>query len=167
MYFSLSQQALDDTLQNANDLSCPMLVVGQFLNVLLVDHTLPHRHSTFSVSHRRHPSATTCFAQPLYYCPTYSQMDFLRLILSVFSGIPEAYQVLRCLKTTTEEDLSLFLKMVERHHTHYLVLNVNKLPFKLQEVHACIIYEVKVFQLLYVYSIWCKSTWQCKESFKL
>jgi hypothetical protein len=28
----------------------------------------------------------------------------------------------------------LFLKRIEIHHAHYLVLNVNELPFKLQEV---------------------------------
>lgn len=61
-------------------------------------------------------------------------MDFICLILKVFSGIPGAYQVLRCQATTTEEELSLFLERVKQHHTHYLMLDVNKLPFKLQEV---------------------------------
>lgn len=114
----------------------PMLVVGQFLNILFRDHTLPRRCSVKdSLSLPRHlRSVTSHFSQPLYSCPTYSQMDFLRLILNIFSGVPEAYQVLRCQASTTEEELSLFLKRVGQHHSHYLMLDVNKLPFKLQEV---------------------------------
>lgn len=112
---------------------CPMLVVGQFLQALLSDHTLPHRHSTVSLS-RHQPSITTYFAQPLYFCPSYTQMDFLCLILNIFSGIPESYQIFRCQTSTTEEELGLFLKRVEMYRTHYLMLNVNKLAFKLQEV---------------------------------
>ena len=113
-----------------------MQVVGHFLAVLFQDHTLPRRCSTKdSMSLPRHlRSLSRHSAQPLYACPTYSQLDFIRLILSVFSGIPEAYQVLHCQATTTEEQLNLFLKRVERHQSQYLMLAVNKLPFKLQEV---------------------------------
>ena len=116
----------------------PMLVVGKFLNVLLRDHALPRRCSVSKEqvqSLPRHMRSISCsFAQPLYFCPTYSQTDFLCLILNLFSGIPESYQVLRCQATTTEEELGLFLKRVEKHRAHYLMLDVNKLPFKLQEV---------------------------------
>lgn len=121
-------------------LKSPMQVVGHFLNLLLQDHALPRRCSTKDLhSLPRHQRGATPYqfqAQPLYYCPSpsYSQLDFLCLILGVFSGLPEAYQVLRCHSNTTEEELSLFLKRVEQRHTHYLMLDVNKLPFKLQEV---------------------------------
>ena len=116
-----------------------MLVVGQFLDVLFTNHTLPCRSSSLqqrSLSlprHHRSASGHAPFSQPLYSCPTYSQLDFLRLILNIFSGVPEAYQVLRCHTNTTEEELSLFLKRAEQHHAHYLMLGVNRLPFKLQE----------------------------------
>ena len=136
-----SQQALADTARPDTPPQSPMQVVGQFLNHLLQDHTLPRRCSAkdnLGSLPRHHRSVTSYqyIAQPLYYCPvlTYSQMDFLCLILNVFSGIPESYQVLRCQATTTEEELSLFLKRVEQYHAHYLMLDVNKLPFKLQEV---------------------------------
>lgn len=119
-----------------------MLGVGQFLDVLFTNHTLPCRGSSLqqrSLSlpqhHHHHSSGSghAPFSQPLYSCPTYSQLDFLRLILNIFSGVPEAYQVLRCQTSTTEEELSLFLKRAEQHHAHYLMLGVNRLPFKLQE----------------------------------
>jgi hypothetical protein len=107
-----------------------MQVVGQFLADLfshpLVKDALSLPHQNYNVSHH--------FTQPLYSCPNYSQMDFLCLVLNIFTGIPETYQVLRCQVTTTEEQLNLFLKRMEIHHAHYLVLNVNELPFKLQEV---------------------------------
>ncbi len=120
-----------------NTSESPMLVVGKFLDGLLLNHTLPRRCSikeTRSMSLPRHRSLTSSFAQPLYFCPAYSQADFLCLILNIFFGVPESFQVLRCQATTTEEELSLFLKKVCHHHAHYLVLDVNKLPFKLQEV---------------------------------
>lgn len=112
-----------------------MSVVGKFLNVLFKDHTLPRR-CLFedSLTSPQYPHVTSDFAQPLYSCPAHSQLDFLRLILKIFSGIPEAYQVLHCKASTTEEELNKFLKRVENHYSHYLMLDVNRLPFKLQEV---------------------------------
>lgn len=107
-----------------------MQVVGQFLEDLfshpLVKNNLSLPHQHYNISHH--------LAQPLYHCPSYSQMDFLCLILKIFTKVPETYQVLRCLETTTEEELNLFLNRVEIHCAHYLILHVNKLPFKLQEV---------------------------------
>lgn len=107
-----------------------MEIVGQFLEDLFshpsVKNELSLPYQTYSVSHH--------IAQPLYSCPNFSQMDFVCLILNVFSGVPESYQILRCHEGTTEEELDLFLMRVELHCAHYLVLNVNELPFKLQEV---------------------------------
>ena len=108
----------------------PMKVVGQFLEDLfslpLVENKLSLPHQTYRVSYHS--------AQPLYFCPECSQMDIVCLILTVFSGIPESYQILHCHETTTEEELDLFLMRVKIHCSHYLILNFNKLPFKLQEV---------------------------------
>ncbi len=130
------QIALDET-EPAVSLDSPMLVVGQFLNVLLQDHTLPKQlllSSRETISFPRHRAATKISNQPLYFCPTYSHASRLCFILEVFSRIPEPYQVLRCQATTSEEELELFLKRAQTQTNHYLVLNVNKLPFKLQEV---------------------------------
>ena len=126
------QQALAET---NGEPESPMQRVGQFLNNLLQDHTLPRRclveaGETPGLSLHVAPR----FTQPLYSCPTFTQIDFICLILNICSGIPEAYQVLRCQETTMEEELNLFLKRAERHPSQYFMLNVNKLPYKLQEV---------------------------------
>ena len=74
-------------------------------------------------------------SQPLYPCSTYSQMQLLCLVLKIiFTEIPNTRNVLRCRTTTMEEELCLFLTRAKKKHSKYLVLNVNKLPFKLQEV---------------------------------
>ena len=130
---------MDMSLASAVDMDkSPMRVVGMFLSVLLQNHALPRRCSVSkdkTLSFPRHiRNFSNYLAQPLYFCPTYSQTDFLCLILNLFNGIPESYQVLRCQATTTEEELGLFLKRVEQHMAHYLMLDVNRLPFKLQEV---------------------------------
>ncbi len=117
------------TSQGTVEDTSPMLVVGQFLDALLHDYVLAE--SPFFTS----PTLHDVIAQPLYFCPEYSQVDFLCFTLTIFSGVlPEAYQVLRCKATTTEEELGLFLKRADHSLTHYLMLNVNMLPFKLQEV---------------------------------
>ena len=133
---------MDMSLASVVDMDkSPMLIVGMFLSVLLLSHTLPRRCSVNKdkalslPGHGHIRNFSSYLAQPLYFCPTYSQTDFLCLILNLFNGIPESYQVLRCQATTTEEELGLFLKRVERHKDHYLMLDVNRLPFNLQEVH--------------------------------
>ena len=102
----------------------PMLVAGKFLDLFFKDYTITQRDAL---------NITNYLAQPLYSCSN-SRLDFLTLILNIFSGIPEAYQVLHCKANTTEEELTRFLKRVEKHSGHYLMLDINMLPFKLQEV---------------------------------
>ena len=117
----------------SEDATSPMLVVGQFLNILF--QTLSPQKFLVNYFQQKSDIAN----QPLYYCPSSSQVDHISLILNVFSGSPQPYQMLHCRATTTEEELGLFLKRVEKHPAHYLMLAVNELPFKLQEVrkHAC------------------------------
>ena len=121
-----------DDVETANYHNSRIHVVGKFLDELMAKHTLPHTCGDSKSA--RHRSITAYFAHPLYCCPDYSQIDFLCLILGIFSGVPEPHQIFRCQLTTTKEDLDLFLKRVERYHLHYLMLAVNKLPSKLQEV---------------------------------
>ena len=127
-----------------------MLMVGQFLDSLLKDHSLPQYSPIFSpdlMSIPRHHFSSKISKQPLYFCSSYSNANCLCFILEIFSKIPEAYQVLRCQTTTTEEELELFLKRAQTQPNHYLVLGINKLSFKLQEVSInftylslCVIY---------------------------
>ena len=129
-----------------------MEIAGGFLGDLLQNHPLPRR-STKVV--RRVNSATqfpgTSDAnQFLHHAPKYSQSQLLRLIVSIYGGVPESFEVFRCRASTTQEELSLFLERVERRPLRYLILEVNKLPFRLQEVSCwgcgCQIYRGKLGQ---------------------
>lgn len=72
----------------------------------------------------------------LHYCPSYSQAELIQIIVSIYDGVPESFEVFRCRPSSTEEELSLFLKRVAKHPLQFLLLNVNHLPFKLQEVRG-------------------------------
>ena len=120
----------------------PVRIVGAFLNFLFRDHILPHRcrpsspprlrsiTSSLSISHE--------FVQLLHFCPGYTQDGLLRVIVGLYNGVPESFEVFHCRPNTTEEELNLFLKRASKHPLQYLILEVNKLPYKLQEVcHVC------------------------------
>lgn len=130
---------MQETLNTLTNLTSPMEVVGKFMDMLFKDdHSLPQRCLVKPSLSCHIRSTTSHSVQLLYSCPTHSQLDLICLILNIFSGIPEAYQVLHCKASTTEEELSRFLQRVEKHRAHYLVLDVNRLPFKLQEVSEVI-----------------------------
>ena len=118
-----------------------MHVVGEFLRMVFNNLSLPKRCGeglfqslTFS-QHSSEPS------QLLHYCPRYSQAQLIRLIVSIYNGVPEAFEIFHCHPSSTEEELSLFLKRVAKHPLQYLILKVNQLPFKMQEVCVyCAVY---------------------------
>ena len=115
--------------------NAPMHVVGEFLGMVFCNHSLPKRHdeSTSQPLYVSKPSSPAP-TQLLHYCPGYSQGQLIRLIVSIYNGVPEAFEVFHCHPASTEEELSRFLKRVAKHPLQYLVLEVNRLPFKLQEV---------------------------------
>ena len=115
-----------------------MHVVGEFLQEVFSNHSLPkHCQSCESLSWPHSVSQLSFMPEPsqqLHYCPGYSQAQLIRLIISIYNGVPESFEIFHCHSTSTEEDFSLFLKRVTKHPVQYLVLEVNRLPFKLQEV---------------------------------
>ena len=70
----------------------------------------------------------------LHYGPSYTSSQLMRLIVEIFQGVPEGFTVFHCRPTTTAEELNLFIERMSYHSLSYLVLQVNHLPFKLQEV---------------------------------
>ena len=58
----------------------------------------------------------------------------IQMIITVCSGAPKSYEVLRCCSTTTEKEVSLYLKRSFYYPLHIIFLDVNKLSFELQEV---------------------------------
>ena len=114
-----------------------MEVVGSFLEQLLVNHELPRR-SCMAIKRPRSASLLSGMPdgnQSLHYAPKYRQSQLVWLIISIYSGVPESFEVFHCRPTSTEEELSLFLERVAKQPLRYLVLEVNKLPFRLQEVN--------------------------------
>ena len=157
LYFHTQiQTSLESAMETSDCTDSPMVVVGKFLDMLLQDHTFPQCSASFThdtLTFSRHRSIRNLYAQPLYSCPTYSHANLLCLILEVFSCIPESYQLLRCHGSTTEEELGLFLKRASTQPSHYLMLDVNKLPFKLQEVCSDAYYIYRIlppYMWLYV-----------------
>ncbi len=72
----------------------------------------------------------------LHKAPGYNQNQLIRLIVEIYGGPPEAFEVLHCRPTTSEQDLKLFIKRISKHPSRmYLILEVNSLPYQLQEVH--------------------------------
>ena len=135
----------------------PMHVVGKFLAVLFANHSLPTRRGLG----KRPPSVTSRsrsyrheYTHTLHYCPGYSQKELVQLIVSICNGVPESYEVFHCHKSSSREELELFLKRALHHPLHYLMLEVNKLPFKLQEVSGVRAY----IHTSYVYMCVCKGS---------
>ena len=117
-----------------------MHVVGRFLGTVFNNHSLPKRCGE-GLSRPRSVSRLSFSPEPsqlLHYCPGYSQAQLIRLIVSIYDGVPEAFEVFHCRPSSTEEELGLFLKRAAKHPLQYVVLEVNRLPFKLQEVHECL-----------------------------
>lgn len=124
-----------------NDLA-PMNVVGSFLNSLFqvlnreASHSLPMRYShDFS-----QPTSSQTFSpQPeekfvLHSALNFTQGELIGLVLRIYGGPPEPFEVLHCNNFTTEEEVKLFMKRIYHHPRQYLVLEFNHLPFQLQEV---------------------------------
>ena len=113
----------------------PMRVVGTFLEMVFREHSLPKRCGVgLSRSYSLSQPSSLELSQLLHYCPGYTQAQLIQLTVTIYGGVPEAFEVFRCHPSSTKEELSLFLKRVAKHPLQYLILGVNLLPFKLQEV---------------------------------
>ena len=117
--------------------STPMHVVGLFLSALFKNsdlsmNSLKRRRTTSALSRTMSQQSTHI----LHSCQGYTPSQLLRTIISVFGGVPEPFEVFHCRPTVTEEELRLFLnpKRATKRPFQYLILEVNKLPYQLQEV---------------------------------
>ena len=115
----------------------PMLTISMFLSALLLNHSLPTRikpvqRPVTSVADRM--SISPKCSQVLHSCPGFTQNELIPMILSIFNGVPEPFQIFHCQPSSTKEELDLFLKRATKFPITHLILEVNKLPFQLQEV---------------------------------
>ena len=111
-----------------------MDVVGKFLGMVLSSHSLPKRCGKGLSQPCLVSQLSSEPTQLLHYCPGYSQAQLICLIVSIYNRVPEAFEVFRCRPSSTKEELSLFLERVAKHPLQYLVLEVNQLCPKVQEV---------------------------------
>ena len=110
----------------------PMHIVGEFIALLF------EQLSSDKLKKRRpcveHSSVQATYI--LHSLPGYSQSEIMRLIIQIYGGVPEFFEVLRCQNITTKEDLRLFLNPMRatKQPFQYLVLEVNRLSYHVQEV---------------------------------
>lgn len=66
----------------------------------------------------------------------FNTREMLQVVFYIFSGtIPAPFQILRCSSTTTKSELELFFTRVKFWNEHqYLIIGVNRLSSRLQEV---------------------------------
>ena len=60
------------------------------------------------------------FQEVVHYAPNYDNGQLLRLLIEIYNGVPESYEVFHCSEDSTEEDLKLFL---HRAYAFRLVCN--------------------------------------------
>ena len=121
--------------------------VGRFLEKLLVNHTLP----------RCRPMALNCSVdtthlhshQILHFAPNYKQSQLVRLVVYIYGGVPESFEVFHCKSSSTQDELSLFLDRVERRPLNYLLLEVNKLSVILQEVNKYTFFKYSTIIMMF------------------
>ena len=67
--------------------------------------------------------------------PEYGQDDLIRLMIGECKGVPEYYDILFCTEHTTREEIQSFMRRVKKSSKrHMFILEVNNLPYSLQEV---------------------------------
>ena len=109
--------------------------VGGFLKNVLKSEMLPRRSITVDDDNFTAKQQGMCgTVQLLHHAPNYRQSQLVRLIVSIYNGVPESFEVFHCRSSSTKEQLCLFLDRINKHPLKYLVLEVNMLPFRLQEV---------------------------------
>ncbi len=126
----------------------PMHLVGAFLSALfensdLSTNSLKRRRGVSSISRSMSQQSTHI----LHSCQQFTAGQIIRTMIGIFGGVPEPFEVFHCRPTVTEEELRLFLnpKRATKHPFQYLILEVNKLPYQLQEVN--IIFNSPTFMI--------------------
>ena len=102
--------------------------VSSYLEVLLKDHTIP-----FKMKNPLMEGPLDDFNVLLHSC---SHKNIVPTILKTFDGVPHPFQIFRCHSLTTEEELSVFLQRASKNTCQHLILEINRLPFQVQEVHT-------------------------------
>ena len=136
------QHHLPDRVLIENNL--PVEVVGKFLHSIFEDDLLlpairlyaivppqAANHSNVQVPAMPHMNKFT-----LHAVHDFTPLQMLQLILTVFDGVPNSFQIFQCTPNTTEQQLDIFFdRAFHWNDLWYLLLGVNYLRNELQEVY--------------------------------
>ena len=131
-------------LEQTNDASIPLSICGTFLDELLkhskiVDYS-PHKYDdqnrlVYSAHGRHSLLHSTQSIEVLHSAPDFSHGELISVIVSIYDGrFPQPYEFFRCHENTSLHELKLFLTRAVNHPLIFIILGVNLLPIKLQEV---------------------------------
>ncbi len=104
-----------------------MHTVGQFLKVL---QERAEYHLLYSAS--ENPLTPSASPQVLYNCQNLKMYELTEVIVDIYRGLPQPFEVFRCHQETTEEELQLFIERIIKHPRQYAIVQASRLPFKLQ-----------------------------------
>jgi len=129
---STLNKAVKDTLSRQQQLQkcSQMESVGRFLTSLFASTMVDV--STIALPKRIHQQSES--GAFVHIGTEYNQNQLIRLILKIFQGVPPPYSILSCRFSTNEEDIKLFMERTRAFPGHYLILNVNQLSYRLQEI---------------------------------
>ncbi len=116
-----------------------MDVVGSFMHHLFslddAKHWLLPICSNSRCSKPVQTSASSSQLVSILHCATeYSQSMLIRLVLEIYGGPPEPFEIFHCKPETSEQEVKLFMKRMSHYPRQYLILEINRLPYQRQEV---------------------------------
>ena len=106
--------------------------VGMFLHYFFSDsQILPVNTDSKTATQSSNPSSNFT----LFTAYNFSNLNIVCAIYDVFDGLPNSFQLLRCCNSTRSEDIKLFFDRVNNFpKLRYLILGVNRLTSKVQQV---------------------------------
>lgn len=128
--FEDKQSSCDDGLRRSSSI----FVVGLFLNNLFESNQCLEAKG-LAQRYNWNGKAKQCDTDILV-AKNYDQQKLIHLIVSIYNGIPEHFDILRCHSAISEHDLKTFMQRVLLIPRLYTILEVNCLSFELQEVRC-------------------------------
>ena len=130
-------------LFSTDKVNLPVKVVGNFLRSVFANDFLPPAICLYSIvppqpanhNNRQVPALPHVNKFTLHAVHDFTPLQMLQLILTVFDGVPNSFQIFQCTSNTTEQQLDIFFdRALHWSDIRYLLLGVNYLHNELQEV---------------------------------
>ena len=131
-------------LEQSNDASVSLRICGIFMDEMFkhpdIVECSPQKYSDkdrlmYPACSRRSLLHSTDSMEVLHSALNFSQGELISVIVSIYDGrLPQPYEFFRCHENTTMHELKLFLTRAITHPLTFIILGVNLLPVKLQEV---------------------------------